>query len=96
MAAEALSRDHLVLGRTIREIRARRGFTQEDLGFECGMHRNYVGAIERGEVNATFRTLNLVSDGLDVPLSTVILLWERRRGEDVRRPRRRRRARSAR
>lgn len=77
----ALSAEHAVLGRAIRELRSRRAFTQEELGFRSGMHRNYVGALERGEVNATFRTLLTITRGLDVPLSMLVRLYERRRGE---------------
>jgi transcriptional regulator with XRE-family HTH domain len=77
----ALSAEHVVLGRAIRELRSRRAYTQEELGFRSGIHRNYVGALERGEVNATFRTLLTVTGGLDVPLSILVRLYERRRGE---------------
>src|SRR5215218_234452 len=35
------------LGAAVRELRARRGFSQEELGFRGGLHRNYVGGIER-------------------------------------------------
>ncbi|HEX7290351.1 MAG TPA: helix-turn-helix transcriptional regulator [Conexibacter sp.] len=40
------------LGRAVRELRARFGLSQEGLAFQCRLHRNYVGAIERGEINA--------------------------------------------
>ncbi|HKG38511.1 MAG TPA: helix-turn-helix transcriptional regulator [Conexibacter sp.] len=45
------------LGAPVRELRARRGFSQEELGFRGELHRNYVGGIERGELNVTFRVL---------------------------------------
>jgi transcriptional regulator with XRE-family HTH domain len=36
------------------------------------MHRNYVGAIERGEVNPTYETLLRLADGLGVPLHKLV------------------------
>jgi transcriptional regulator with XRE-family HTH domain len=65
------------LGRAVREARARRGLSQEALGFRAGLHRNFVGAIERGETNPTFATLLNVVSGLDLALSAVIELYER-------------------
>ena len=67
------------LGRAVRELRARRDLSQEQLGFHSGLHRNYVGAIERGEINPTFKTLLTVAAGLSLPLSEVVALYERRR-----------------
>jgi transcriptional regulator with XRE-family HTH domain len=71
--------DQVVLGRAVRELRARRGLSPERLGEEAGMHRNYVGAIERGEINPTFRVLLKVTAGLNMPLSLLVRLYERRR-----------------
>jgi len=56
------------LGAAVRELRARRGFSQEALGFRADLHRNYVGGIERGELNVTFRILLNLSHGLDIRL----------------------------
>jgi len=81
----AISVEHLVLGRAIRELRLRRACSQEQLGLRVGLHRNYVGGLERGEVNPTFRTLLTVARGLDVPLSLLVRLYERRRAEAERR-----------
>jgi transcriptional regulator with XRE-family HTH domain len=71
------SPDHDALGSAAREARARRGISQETLGFRAQLHRNYVGAIERGETNPTFATLLNLTRGLGVPLSELILLYER-------------------
>lgn len=75
----AISVDHVILGRAIRELRARRVYSQEQLGFRSSLHRNYVGALERGEINPTFKTLLSLRRGLDIPLSDLIALYERRR-----------------
>jgi transcriptional regulator with XRE-family HTH domain len=80
---QSKSVEHVVLGRAVRELRARRALSQEELGFRCGMHRNYVGAVERGEVNPTFRTLMTLTRGLDVPLSRLLHVYERRNREQA-------------
>lgn len=77
----AKSADHDALGRAVRETRARRGFSQEELGFRATLHRNYVGAVERGEINPTFATLLHLTGGLDVSLSELVRLYERRLNE---------------
>jgi transcriptional regulator with XRE-family HTH domain len=79
------------LGRAIRELRARRGLSQEVLGIRSDLHRNYVGAIERGEINPTFRVLMKLSRGLDFRLSEIIHLWEIRSQDPPPRRRTRRR-----
>ncbi len=76
MAEPKHSLDHEVLGRTVKVFRARAGLSQEELGFRAGLHRNYVGAIERGEINPTFRVLLKLQRGLDVPLSKLITDYE--------------------
>jgi DNA-binding XRE family transcriptional regulator len=87
-AARVQSAEHVVLGGAVRETRARRQMSQEGLGFAARMHRNYVGAIERGEINPTWRVLRKLAHGLDVPLSELIALFETRFGEGSGRRRR--------
>jgi DNA-binding XRE family transcriptional regulator len=69
------------LGRAVLELRARRGLSQEQLGFAAGLHRNYVGAIERGEINPTFRILRKLANGLRIPLSELMEVRERHERE---------------
>lgn len=83
MKPDTHSPDHARLGRAVRELRARRGLSQEELGFRAGLHRNYVGAIERGEINPTFRVLLKLERGLQLPLSEIIQLWERRATDTI-------------
>jgi transcriptional regulator with XRE-family HTH domain len=73
--------DLLALGSAVREKRARHALSQEALGFASGLHRNYIGSIERGEINATFRTLLRLTGGLRMKLSDLIVIYERNMGE---------------
>lgn len=68
----------VTLGAAVRELRACRVISQEELGFRAQLHRNYVGALERGEINPTFKTLRTLARGLDVELSSLIRLYEER------------------
>jgi transcriptional regulator with XRE-family HTH domain len=57
-------------------MRATRGLSQEELGYRARLHRNYIGAIERGEINPTFRVLLKLEHGLAIPLSELIAKYE--------------------
>lgn len=70
------SADHTALGRAVRILRVTRDLSQEELGARADLHRNYIGAIERGEINPTFRVLLKLERGLDVPPSELIAKYE--------------------
>lgn len=55
-------------GEKIRKIRTERGLSQEKLAFLSGLHRTYVGAIERGERNVSFRNIEKIANTLKVDL----------------------------
>ncbi len=79
-------RELAALGAGVRELRARRGLSQEQLGFRAGLHRNYVGAIERGEQDVTVRVLLKLARGLAIDLSELVGLYERNRARPQRLP----------
>ena len=66
-----------VLGRRIRELRAKRGFSQESFADHCGLHRTYMGGIERGEHNLTIGTVLILAKGLNVTMAELLRGIER-------------------
>lgn len=60
------------LGAALRELRTRAGITQRDLAAREGLHRNYLGALERGTVaNPGLATASRLSRALDVSVSVL-------------------------
>jgi len=72
---------HRAFGHAVRELRVHRGLSQEALGHAAGLHRNYVGAIERAELNPTIRTVLRLAIGLQIRPSRLVLLAEQREAE---------------
>lgn len=56
----------LSLGRRVRACRRASGLSQEKLAELAGLHRNYVGFIERGERNANVKTLFALANALRI------------------------------
>ncbi|MBL8677199.1 MAG: helix-turn-helix transcriptional regulator [Alphaproteobacteria bacterium] len=56
----------LLLAKNLRELRERKGLSQEKLADKAKIHRTYVGSIERCEYAATIDTLEKIAGVLDV------------------------------
>ena len=61
------------LGIRIRFLREQAKISQEELGYRSGLHRTYVGAIERGERNPSVMSLKKIADALKVSIGDLFL-----------------------
>ncbi|HEX5057652.1 MAG TPA: helix-turn-helix transcriptional regulator [Gammaproteobacteria bacterium] len=67
------TKDHLALfGRNVKTIRKEKGLSQEELASKAGVHRTYVGMIERGEKNITLTNILKLSGALKVSPSSLL------------------------
>ncbi|UMY20018.1 helix-turn-helix transcriptional regulator [Methylobacterium organophilum] len=53
-------------------MRLQRGLSQEELASQAGLHRNYVGGIERGERNVSVDNIGRLARALGVTPSTLL------------------------
>jgi transcriptional regulator with XRE-family HTH domain len=55
-------------GSCVRDLRRKRGWTQEQLAEAAGRHWTYIGGIERGERNVTLQVVADLARALDVDI----------------------------
>lgn len=57
-----------IFGRNVRRIRLIRYLSQEDLAEKAGLHRTYIGSIERGERNVSLNNIVIIAQALNTPI----------------------------
>ena len=65
------------VGINLQRLRPEKGWSQEDLAFESGLHRTYVSGIERGVRNPTLLILEKLAKTLGVAPAE-LLVWPRK------------------
>ena len=50
----------------LRALRKKAGLSQEELGFKSGLHRTYIGSIERAEQNISVDNIHKLAKALKV------------------------------
>jgi transcriptional regulator with XRE-family HTH domain len=65
MSAEII----IQFGKKIRDERLKQHLSQEQLAEKAGLHRTYIGMIERAEKNITLENINKICKGLNLNLS---------------------------
>jgi transcriptional regulator with XRE-family HTH domain len=63
-------------GRSVRLHRMNRNWSQETLAEHAGVHRTYIGMIERAEKNITLANIEKIANALNVPISCLLQLEE--------------------
>ncbi len=58
-------------GQKVREERLKKGLSQEGLAAKAGVHRTYIGMIERAEKNITLENIEKISRALDLKISNL-------------------------
>jgi len=60
------NRSEEILGKEVRFLRRKRGISQESLADACGLHRTYIGSVERGERNVSLQNIVRIARALGV------------------------------
>lgn len=55
-------------GQKIRLLRTQNGYSQEDFADECGLHRTYIGGVERGERNISLDNITKIAAALKMEI----------------------------
>jgi len=61
-----------ILASNIRSLRASKGISQEDLAGDCGLHRTYIGSVERGERNISLDNIERIAVALGVTVPQLL------------------------
>ena len=62
-----------IVGNNIKKYRKKLNISQEELAEKAGLHRTYIGGIERGERNITLDSLQVIANALNVaPVELIV------------------------
>ena len=59
-------------GKAVRRRREAAGYTQESFADHIGVHRNYMGTVERGETNITLDNIERIAHGLRMTVAELM------------------------
>lgn len=63
-------------GKVLRRLRLASGMTQEELGLEAGLQRNYISSLERGEKQPSLTTIFRLAKAMDTLPSAFLEIVE--------------------
>jgi transcriptional regulator with XRE-family HTH domain len=59
-------------GGRIKKLRQEKGLTQEQFAILSGLHKNYIGMVERGERNPSLKNIEIIAKGLGISVSDLM------------------------
>ena len=77
MTRHKQSDPRLLFGQAVRRLRLAKGISQEKLAELAGIHRTYIGDVERGKRNIALINMVRIAGALGMPLGQLIAEMER-------------------
>lgn len=59
-------------GKRVKELRTQNKLTQEQFAQKTGLHKNYIGMVERGERNPSLINIEVIANGLEITISELM------------------------
>jgi len=56
----------------VKRLRKQKGWSQEELGHKCGLHRTYIGSIERSERNISLINIEKIAKALGISADKLV------------------------
>lgn len=72
MARSSNSRLRVALATNLRAFRVAHDYSQEELADLCGLHRTYIGSVERQERNVSLTTLETLAKALEISVPELL------------------------
>jgi transcriptional regulator with XRE-family HTH domain len=60
-------------GKRVKELRTQSKLTQEQFAKKTGLHKNYIGMIERGERNPSLINIHIIARGLEISIFELMM-----------------------
>ena len=60
---------NVLFGQRIRQIRNERHMSQEEFAWMVGLHRTYLGQVERAEKNITLKNIEKIANALNIDIA---------------------------
>lgn len=72
LANNTTPKSRKIFARNLREIRVKQGLSQEELADIAGLHRTYVGSVERGERNISIDNMERLASALKINIQDLL------------------------